>query len=112
MLTDYRTEDTYTNAHTVDYLTDDTCVTVPVRYIRTDRSTRALPTLGHTRPRVYRAGRQITNLRACRSLYYSTRARSLHVGISAYVCTVYGRSVNNLRARADRYTTGTVNDVH
>ena len=42
---------------------------------------------------------------ARRSLYYITRARSLHVGIPAHVGTVYGRLIRNLRARAGRYTT-------
>ena len=64
----------------VDYSTDDTCATVHVRHTTADQSTRALPTRGHARPCVHCAGRQITNLCARRSLYYSTRARSLHVG--------------------------------
>ena len=38
----------------VDYPTDDTCATVHVRHATTVRNTRALPTPGHTRPRVYR----------------------------------------------------------
>ena len=89
----------------VDYRTDDTCATVHVRHPTTDRNTRVLPTRGHARPRVLLAERRITNLCARRSLYYSTRARWLHVGTPAHVCTVYGRPVLNLRARAGRYTT-------
>ena len=68
---------------------------------------RALPTRGHARPRVHLADRRITNLCAHRSLCYSTRARVLHVGTPAHVCTVYGRPVRNLGARAGRYTTST-----
>ena len=89
----------------VDYPTDDTCATVHVRHATTDRKTRTLPTGGHARPCVHLAERWITNLCAHRSLCYSTRARWLHVGTPAHVCTVYGRLVLNLRARAGRYTT-------
>ena len=94
----------------VDYPTDDTCATVHVRHVTTDRNKRALPTRGHARPRVHLADRRITNLCGRRSLYYSTRARPLHVGTPAHVCTVYGRPVNNLRARAVRYTTWRVSE--
>ena len=89
----------------IDYPTNDTCATVHVRHATTDRSTRVLSTRRHARPRVHLADRRITNLRARRSLHYSTCARPLHVGTPAHVCTVYGRPVNNLRARAGRYTT-------
>ena len=92
----------------VHYGTDDTCTTVHVRHATTDRNTRALPTRGHARPLVHSADRRITNLCAHRSLCYSTRARWLHVGTPAHMCTVYGRSVLNLRARAGRYTTYTM----
>ena len=71
----------------------------------TDWNTRALPTRGHARPRLHLADRRITNLCAHRSLCYSTRARWIHVGTPAHVCSVYGRLVLNLRARAGRYTT-------
>ena len=89
----------------VHYRTDDTCATVHVRHATTDRNTRALPTRGHARPRVHRADRRIANFCAHQSLSYSTRARWPHVGTPALVCTVYGRSGLNLRARAGRYTT-------
>ena len=89
----------------VDYPMDDTCANVHVRHATTDRNTRALPTRGHARPRVHLTDCRITNLCARRSLCCSTRARSLHVGTPAHVCTVYGRPVRNLRARAGRYTT-------
>ena len=89
----------------VHYRTDDTCTTVHVRRATTDRNTRALPTRGHARPRVHLADRRITNLCAHRSLCYSTRARWLHVGTPAHVCTVHGRSVLNFCAPAGRYTT-------
>ena len=88
-----------------DYRTDDTCATVHVRHATTDPNTRALPTRGHARPHVHRADRRIANFCAHRSLCYSTRARWPHVGAPAHVCTVYGRSGLNLRARAGRYTT-------
>ena len=91
----------------VHYRTDDTCATVPVRHARTDRNTRALPTRGHARPGVHRADRRIANFCAHRSLCYSTRARWPHVGTPGHVCTVYGRSGLNLRARAGRYTSKT-----
>ena len=55
----------------VHYRTDDTCATVHVRHATADRSSRALPTRGHARPRVHRAGRQINNCRARSKLYYS-----------------------------------------
>ena len=89
----------------VHYRTDDTCATVQVRHATTNRNTRALPTRGHARPPVHRADSRITNLCAHRSLCYSTRVRWLHVGTPAHLCTVYGRLVLNLRARAGRYTT-------
>ena len=95
----------YTRVIPVHYRTDDTCATLHVRHATTDRNTRALPTRGHARPRVRLAERRITNLCAHRSLCCSTRARSLHVGTPAHVCTVYGRPVRNLRARAGRHTT-------
>ena len=82
------------------------CATVHVRHATTDRNTRALPTRGHARPRVRRAGRRIANFWAHRSLCYRMRARWPHVGTPAHVCTVYGRSGLNLRARAGPYTTG------
>ena len=88
-----------------DYRTDDTCATVHVRHATTDRNTLALPTRGHTRPRVHCAGRPVNNLRAHRSLCYSTRARWPHVGTPAHLCTVYDCSGLNLHARAGRYTT-------
>ena len=94
-----------TRALLTDYRTDDTCAAVHVRHATTDRNTRALPTRGHARPRVHRADRRIGNLCAHRSLGYSTRARWPHVCTPAHVCTVYGRSGLNLRARAGRYTT-------
>ena len=59
----------------VDYRTDDKCVTVHVRHATTDRILRALPTRGHARPRVHRAGRPIHDLRACQSLYYRSHLR-------------------------------------
>ena len=88
-----------------DYRMYDTCATVHVRHATTDRSTPALPTRGHARPRVHLADRRVTNLCARRSLYYSTRACPLHVGTPAHVCTVYGRPVHNVHGRAGRYTT-------
>ena len=88
-----------------DFRTDDTCATLHVRHAMTDRNTRALLTRGHALPRVHCADRRITILRAHRSLRYSTRARWIHVGTPAHVCTVHSRSVLNLRARAGRYTT-------
>ena len=91
----------------VHYCTDDTCATVHVHHATTDRNTRALSTRGYARPRVNRADRWIANLCAHRSLCYSTRARWPDVGTPTHVCTVYGRSGLNLRARADRYTTST-----
>ena len=69
----------------VDYVTDETCATVHVRHTTTDRSKRALPTRGHALPRVHRPAGQITNSRPCRSSYYTTSARSLHVGTAAHV---------------------------
>ena len=88
-----------------DYRTADMCATVHVRHAMTDRNTRALRTRGHARPRVHYADRRIANFCVHRSLCYSTRARWLYVGTPADMCTVYGRSVLNLRARAGHYTT-------
>ena len=69
----------------------------------TDRNTRALPTRGHARPHVHRADRRMANFCAHWSLCYNTRARWPHVGTPAHVCTVYGRSGLNLRARRSLY---------
>ena len=54
----------------VDYRTDDTRVTVLLPHATPDWYTRALPTRGHARPCIHRAGRHIHNFRARRSLYY------------------------------------------
>ena len=89
----------------VDYPADDTCASDHVRHATTDRSTRALPTRGHARPRAPLADRRITNLCVRQSLCYSTCGRWLHVATPAHVCIVYGRSGSNLRALAGRYTT-------
>ena len=61
----------FTRVIPVDYRADDTCATVHVRYATTDRHACALPTRGHTRPRVHRAGRPVNNLRVRRELYYT-----------------------------------------
>ena len=53
----------------VDYRMDDMCATVQELHVATALYTRALPTRGHARLRVQRAGRQIRNLRAWAGLY-------------------------------------------